>query len=235
MQVAEEAGRAAALGQTTALGQLTAVVTSKIGHVVSKIESLTQAFTFVKELVQRNISLNVSIYHQVMALRRDLQLQSRIERSLIQEPFVLEDALGRVAPVHLQFIISWAALQAVMELRFEGLESHEKIKRQEFVLLEPVTGLEINRNRPWEGTFRPGQKINMALTFERKSRKPSPQDKPRNFCPHCGMEAAPNLTVEIQWYVAPATNETKLISSLLLLYAVNCAVSSIGESRRSSK
>lgn len=55
-------------------------------------------------------------------------------RSLIQAHFVLEDAIGRVAPVHLQFITSWDGVEAVLAARFEGLSGHDKIEREEFVL-----------------------------------------------------------------------------------------------------
>lgn len=56
-------------------------------------------------------------------------LPSALERSLIQEPFILEDAIGRITPVSLQFINSWDAFQAVLEVRFRGIQGRKGQKQ----------------------------------------------------------------------------------------------------------
>jgi hypothetical protein len=49
-------------------------------------------------------TINVTTFRIVSELRT--ALPSHLERTLIQEPFLLEDALGRISPVHSQFINS---------------------------------------------------------------------------------------------------------------------------------
>jgi hypothetical protein len=65
---------------------------------------------------------------------------------LIEEPFILEDPIGRPAPVHLQFITSWDAFNAVLEIRFRSVQGHRKIVQKEYGLQEEVTGREINQS-----------------------------------------------------------------------------------------
>jgi hypothetical protein len=48
--------------------------------------------------------INVATFRMVSELRT--ALPSHLERTLIQEPFSLEDALGCISPVHSQFINS---------------------------------------------------------------------------------------------------------------------------------
>jgi hypothetical protein len=98
--------------------------------------------------------MNVAIYRLVVDIRA--LLPSRLERTLVQEPFLLEDATGRISPVHLQFIASWNAFDAVLETRFRDLQGYKKMVCKEFVLQERSTRQDISRTRPWEGAFLPG-------------------------------------------------------------------------------
>ena len=45
------------------------------------------------------------IYKAVVSLQTSLPVQ--LERTWTQDPAILEDALGRVTPVHLEFLDSW--------------------------------------------------------------------------------------------------------------------------------
>jgi len=117
----------------------------------------------LKQLARKTFLINIATFRMMLEIRASLP--SHLDRCLIQEPFLLEDAIGREAPVHLQFINSWGAFYAVLETRFQDLEGYNKIKRKEFVLQERATRRDISRAGSWEGTFLPGQKVDMSIIF----------------------------------------------------------------------
>ena len=152
-----------------------------------------------------NISfVNLATYKVVLALRNSLP--SRLERSLIEEPFFLEDAIGRISPIHLQWISSWAAFDAVLETRFRGLQGHEKVIKGRWILQDHATRREILRKTCWDGTFLPVQRIDMSL-FERETtvndfdscgvdRK---HDGSSAVCPRCQADIAQPGDKDVQW------------------------------------
>ena len=115
--------------------------------------------------------MNVVIYRTVVDIRTILP--SRLERTLIQEPFLLEDAIGRIAPVHMQFIASWDAFDSVLETRFRNLQGYKKIVSKEFVLQERSTKQDVSRTTPWEGAFLPGQRVDISMVFTNSRGDPS--------------------------------------------------------------
>lgn len=173
--------------------QLSTSMTGMTRSLLTKFEWFSRLITNVRTLVYRGFMVNLATYKAVLSIQETLN--SRIDRSLNQRPFLLEDAMGRIAPVHLQFITSWNAFDAVLVARFEGLPGFDKIQRREFVLHEQTTQREISRSRPWEGAFRPGQSVSMALTFERKTKTKNE----RNRCPHCWTETENLCTDEVTW------------------------------------
>ena len=106
---------------------------------------------------------NMAIYREVVALRSALATQ--IPRSLSEEPFILEDALGRVSPVHLGFITSWEAFDAVLMVRFKDQYGFSKICRKEYMLHEDAAGTEINRVKDFQRAILPGQRLVMSIIF----------------------------------------------------------------------
>jgi hypothetical protein len=72
---------------------------------------------------------------------------------LLQKPFILNDARGRIMPFHLEFIDSPEALIAVMMLKFKDL-GHEKIARDEFLLYDSARGTVIDLRAPWQLVFK---------------------------------------------------------------------------------
>ena len=148
-------------------------------------------------------------YGAVMAMQQSLS--SRLERvSLIEEPFILEDAIGRISPVHLQFITSWKAFDAILQVRFKGTNGSGKVKRKEFVLQERTTGRDIVRQTPWEAAFRPGQIVDMGILFREciqvvaasnSTSNPRLDNNDSNCCPSC--QARPEeleRSSDIRWY-----------------------------------
>jgi hypothetical protein len=166
--------------------------------VTSKIAGFLQFDLFKKlgAFMQNLMVLNLATFGAVVALQRSSSIS--FDRALIQEPFILEDALGRITPVHLQFISSWEAFDAVLETRFKGVNGSRKVLQKEYALQEHSTGKDIEMSRPWEQSFLPGQKINMCMIFTKTSAKGSLNIP---TCPGCNKPSDKSTESTIQWYV----------------------------------
>jgi hypothetical protein len=66
----------------------------------------------------------VATYKAVVALQA--VLSSHLERLLIQEFLILEDEIGRISPVHMQFISSWEAFDSVLKIRLQKVQGYQK-------------------------------------------------------------------------------------------------------------
>lgn len=158
-----------------------------------RLEWLKKLSTELKSLMAGVFVTNVAVYRAVLALQACLP--SRLERVLIQEPFILEDAIGRISPVHLQFISSWEAFDAVLELRFQDVQGFSKVQNKEYVLQEHATRREVSRNRPLEVSILPGQRVEMAVVFENRERQVLTQ----TTCPGCQSPSTQSQNSEIHW------------------------------------
>lgn len=166
----------------------------------SMVQSMSQQFSrfmnllvSVKSMLSQGFRLNVATYRAVLSIQESVG--QSMDRTLIQDPFVLEDPLGRVAPVHLQFITSWKAFYAVVATRFEGLPGHHKIERREFVIQERATSREITGNEPWEIAFRPGASVLMSLVFQRDVKTA----ETKSHCPYCGNISETENADDVHW------------------------------------
>ena len=135
--------------------------------------------------------MNVAIFRTLLEIRASLP--SHLERGLIQEPFLLEDAIGRISPVHMQFITSWAAFDSVLDMRFRNIPGHSKILSKEYILQDHASRRDINFHQPWEGTFLPGQKVDMSIMFD------DVREEVALSCPRCQHIGGSQLKGEIQW------------------------------------
>jgi hypothetical protein len=188
--------------QTNAQVARANTLSDQISKGLAKIGDLcTQA----KSTMSKILFVNMATYKMVLALKASLPCH--LERSLFNESFVLEDAIGRISPVHLQFITSWEALDAVLETRFRGLQGHDKVRGGHWILQDHATGREISRRRNWEGAFLPGQRVNMSLLFQRETTvetfDSSGQTESSNqaACPRCQADVSGCCDAETQWYV----------------------------------
>lgn len=121
------------------------------------------------ELVCRKV--NLLTYKTVISLQTSISAQ--LERSWTQEPATLEDALGRVTPVHLEFLDSWEVSWEVSV----GLGSKKSNTFQGF-RFRPRNSLPTVARSPKDKTkrvrtsiafnrcFLPGQRINMSMIFD---------------------------------------------------------------------
>lgn len=188
--------------ETNALVSQTTALSRQIVDGLAKIGDLcTQAKTAMSKI----LFINIATYKMVLALKTSLP--GYLERSLFSEPFVLEDAIGRISPVHLQFISSWEALDAVLDNRFRGLQGHDKVRSGHWTLQDRATGREISRRRTWEGAFLPGQRVNMSLLFQRETTVESfdsPAQATTSYqaaCPRCQADVTDSRDAETIWYV----------------------------------
>lgn len=167
-----------------------------------RLDWLRQLGSELKSLMRRTIALNVATYHAIISIQA--ALPNRLERVLIEEPFILEDPIGRIAPVHLQFVTCWDAFHAVMEHRFLNLQGYKKIQQRKYGLQDRASKREIEQTRAWQGAFLPGQRVNMAIIFE--SDRVEGADVANTTCPGCQTPSVDNSDVEIQcrscliWY-----------------------------------
>ncbi|KAF2121392.1 hypothetical protein BDV96DRAFT_564178 [Lophiotrema nucula] len=116
----------------------------------------------LKTFMNKIFLVNMLTYRTVLAIQSSMPNDA----ALIQEPIIFEDAIGRIAPVNLQFITSWEMFDSVLELRFADAPGLLKVKRKEYALVERATRREIPRVRPFDLSFRPGQKIDMDIIFQ---------------------------------------------------------------------
>lgn len=171
-------------------------MTSIVRTMSRQLSWFSKLLVSVKSMLSRGFRLNLATHQAVLSIQKSLS--QSMDRTLIQDPFVLEDPLGRVAPVHLQFITSWRAFYAVLATRFEGLPGYEKIERREFVLQERATSREISDEDPWEIAFRPGAWVCMSLLFRRDVKSA----ERNNHCPYCGTVSDKATDDDVHWRVA---------------------------------
>lgn len=111
----------------------------------------------------------------------------------LQKPALLLDACDRRAPFHLEFISSADAFLAVLKIRFRqaGVRARglRKLDDLEFVLHSQDKAL--NVALPWERVFRPGQIVDMRMTFRRTV--------PPSTCPSCNTESEGGTDDELEW------------------------------------
>ena len=156
-----------------------------------KLDWLRQLGADMKGLMQKILAMNLRIFQVMLEIRG--RLPTHLERCLIHEPFMLEDAIGRIVPVYTQFISSWAAFESVLDIRFRNIPGHAKILSKEYILQEHVTGREISQVGSWEGTFLPGQRVNMSMLFV------DSLENRHMCCPRCNEKCNPPPEKDIEW------------------------------------
>ena len=157
-----------------------------------KLDWLRKLGSELKGLIRGAMTINFATYRAVMRLQNSLP--SHLERSLFEEPIILDDPMGRIAPVHLQFITSWDAFHSVLELRFQNMPGHIKIGRRQYALQANGTGREIELSRPWHAAFIPGQRIDMSFVFNQYDASESSS----TTCPGCFISSTYSSDAEIE-------------------------------------
>jgi hypothetical protein len=107
----------------------------------------------------------------------------------------LEDAIGRIAPVHLQFVTSWDAFNAVLEIRFRDLQGFKKVKDKQYGLRNKATKRDVEQTRPWQRAFLPGQRIEMSFFFDTQKEGINVDNV---VCPGCQTPTTAPTDAEVQ-------------------------------------
>ena len=129
------------------------------------------------------IQQNKQLLHSIEDLRSMLQTQSAIPpQVLLQQPVILLDPFGKLAPFHMDFIDSSECFMAVLKARFQrngitpaGLS---KLDNGDFLIQDTRRKRAIDLNKNWAAVFRPGQNVDMSMVFHRFACPPS-------TCPIC--------------------------------------------------
>lgn len=128
-------------------------------------------------------------------------LPPQIER---QQPVIFEDAHGKLAPFSVEFINSFAAFQAVLEVRFADVPGLKKVKSLQYVMQDTMSKKALDVSRPWESIYRPGRKVVMSIMFHQVAWS----SYAVLSCPGCLMEVEDFLRfafqekdTDMQWYV----------------------------------
>lgn len=141
------------------------------------------------------LDTNMKIWQSVLDIQRSQALQSHVPPQVEhQEPVHFEDSHGRVAPFYTEFINSFDAFQAVMEIRFRHMPGLKKLQKMEYLIREIGSNRWLDLRAPWESVFLPGRKVAMSMIFWRPAMS-------MRFCPACHFENDSRGTLEIQWSV----------------------------------
>lgn len=134
---------------------------------------------FFMIMVQQNKQLMQSIED----MRMMLQMQAHVPpQVMLQQPVTFLDPFGKTAPFHLDFIDSSECFMAVLKARFNsaGVSSAglSKLENHEFLIQDSRRRRPIDLKKNWSSVFRPGQNVDMSMTFHRFACPPS-------TCPVC--------------------------------------------------
>jgi hypothetical protein len=159
---------------------------SLIGTLVERFNWIQQLGSDMKTQIVSVVRENIAIYRELVALRT--AFQTTVDRSIFEDYFVMEDAIGRIAPIHVRLIANWAQFDAVMLARFEGHQGRAKILRKEYRLQEnDETGKEIDRSLKLHEAIVPKQHIVMTAMFKGIG-KPASDTHTFGYCPRCNTK-----------------------------------------------
>jgi hypothetical protein len=168
------------------IAKLQDTVENGISHTVSawttiqsdlKLGWLQQLGTELKGMVFQIFTNSGTTLSAVQRIEE--RLPSRSEQLLIRT-FILEDVLGRITQIDMDYVNTWDAFDAMLAVCFLGLPGHKKVAKRDYVIQDQKTSKELLRSIPWSGAFLPGQRIIMGLIFRKRLQKAQSV-----FCPGC--------------------------------------------------
>jgi hypothetical protein len=160
---------------------------------------------FFRLLVSQNQQLQKSLDEIQVLLRVQCTIPPQV---LLQQPVILLDAFGKIAPFHLEFIDSLEAFIAVLKIRSTqaGVQGGalRKLDDREFHIRDTRRRRQIDFTRPWAAIFRAGQNVDMSMVY-RRCLTPS-------ICPQCGCENEySDDSEETEWCVLPSLRRTPVL------------------------
>ncbi|KAE8442530.1 hypothetical protein EG329_003245 [Mollisiaceae sp. DMI_Dod_QoI] len=129
-----------------------------ISREITKCSTRNQSVN-LQSIMLKVLDTNMKIYSIVLNMQELQQnMPPQIDR---QQPVIFDDAHGRIAPFHVEFINSFEAFQAVMEVRFRHVPGLKKVQKKEYRVEESLSHRMVNLRSTWESVFLPGRKFNM--------------------------------------------------------------------------
>lgn len=61
-----------------------------------------------------------TVHNEVLAIRQAIAALSSVSESVSEKPFIFEDAIGRIYPIHLSYITWWTTFYAVLAIRYRS-------------------------------------------------------------------------------------------------------------------
>lgn len=174
--------------------QLTVTIESMATKMSDRFEWIRNLGKELKTFMIGIMATNFRIYREIVAIRTAV---NQIGRPLAEDPFTLDDPIGRKFPVHLRFIASWEAFESVMELNFKGRRGSRKVKNKDYILHDQATNKEIIRAQDWDNAFLPGQRVTMSLIFRDEITGDGGSDLTQ--CPHCRATSDEPADTNTQW------------------------------------
>ncbi|KAL8366010.1 hypothetical protein RB595_004679 [Gaeumannomyces hyphopodioides] len=97
-------------------------------------------------------------------------------------PVHIEDAMGNLVDLQLDWLHDWRDFDYMLCRRFEELRltGIEKVRKQQYALEDDCSGKDLCRSRPLKAWLRRGMKVNMSIIF-----RATKQDLARSQCPRC--------------------------------------------------
>ncbi|KAH4045249.1 hypothetical protein HBI56_157010 [Parastagonospora nodorum] len=138
----------------------------------------------MKRTMDQLVVQQKSIQTHLVEVKGMVQVHQEIPAQMLsRRPVILIDAFDENRlPFHLDFINSFEALFAVLEIRFKekGYHALVRIRRQLFVMYEHCQQKQIDLNGAWANAFKPGQIVEMSMIVTA-----TPNVK-KTLCPACG-------------------------------------------------
>jgi Fungal N-terminal domain of STAND proteins len=139
----------------------------QIDHISYMLQdiSLQQRESF--DALRQQYGWSVQAFEQVRSM---LQVQQEVPHQImLQQPVILLDACGRIAPFHLEFVDSLEAFVAITLIRFQqagiSQEGLQKLANLEFTLRDTRRKRPIDLTKPWCSALKPGQLIDMNVLY----------------------------------------------------------------------
>lgn len=146
--------------------------------------------TELKSLMSHILTFSIHSYNVLLNVQD--RLSPEVQPNWAQEPITLTDALGRVAPIHLELINNWDILDSVLEARFKNVPGERKIRQKEYALQDRSSKQDIRRDVPFNLCFLPGRRIDMCVLFEDNPCTPT-------SCPTCCWESTQDFATGGTW------------------------------------
>ncbi|KAH7144342.1 hypothetical protein B0J13DRAFT_635422, partial [Dactylonectria estremocensis] len=177
--------------QTLSLHDLFGQFTNRVSLTLQTVSSMGSD---LKLASSRIIRIGSVVCSELRGLR---SLVMRLERPVVEEHFMLDDAIGRQIPIHLRAVTSWDTFEHIIREQFKGKNGEGRVARRRYALQDHATHNELSSSTPWSRAFRPYQKVNMSILC-----KEMPNDSnsmQTTSCPSCHHVSPSGETTEVQW------------------------------------